>query len=78
MMYVRQARPLGYRGWSGWLGGGRGVDGRREGGTDGGRGGGGRDRRGGGALAYTLRIIYWHWIYLKLCYAEALRPVVPL
>lgn len=30
------------------------------------------------APAYTLRIIYWHWIYLKLCYTEAaivlLRP----
>lgn len=43
---------------------------------------GGRGRCRGGverAPAYTLRIIYWHWIYLKLCYTEAaivlLRPV---
>jgi hypothetical protein len=32
------------------------------------------------APAYTLRIIYWHWIYLKLCYTEAaivlLRPAL--
>lgn len=42
---------------------------------------GGRGRCRGGverAPAYTLRIIYWHWIYLKLCYTEAaivlLRP----
>lgn len=26
-----------------------------------------------GAFSYTLRIIYWHWIYLKLCYTELHR-----
>lgn len=77
MMYVRQARPLGCRGWEAarrrWrrtkrmerLGRGR---------------RGSMPLRGGveRAPAYTLRIIYWHWIYLKLCYTEAaivlLRP----
>lgn len=48
---------------------------------DWGRGGEGSMPLRGGverAPAYTLRIIYWHWIYLKLCYTEAaivlLRP----
>lgn len=68
MMYVRQARPLGCRGWVA-------VRRRRCGrtkrmetaGTGEGSMPGGVER----APAYTLRIIYWHWIYLKLCYTEA-------
>lgn len=36
-----------------------------------------RRTRGGALLAYTLRIIYWHWIYLKLCYTERYIPLTP-
>lgn len=77
-MYVRQARPLGCRGWEAarrrWRRMKRmeTVESAEEGGR--GRCRGGVER----APAYTLRIIYWHWIYLKLCYTEAaivlLRP----
>lgn len=76
MMYVRQARPLGCRGWEAarrrWRRTKRMETGTGEEGSMLLRGGVER------APAYTLRIIYWHWIYLKLCYTEAaivlLRP----
>lgn len=76
MMYVRQARPLGCRGWEAarrrWRRTKRMETGTGEEGSMPLRGGVER------APAYTLRIIYWHWIYLKLCYTEAaivlLRP----
>lgn len=75
-MYVRQARPLGCRGWEAarrrWRRTKRMETGTGEEGSMPLRGGVER------APAYTLRIIYWHWIYLKLCYTEAaivlLRP----
>jgi len=66
MMYVRQARPLGCRGWEAarrrWR---RTKRMEEEEGSMPLRSGVER------APAYTLRIIYWHWIYLKLCYTEA-------
>lgn len=72
MMYVRQARPLGCRGWEAVR---RKVEkDEKDGGLPGTKGVGRRARCRGGverAPAYTLRIIYWHWIYLKLCYTEA-------